>query len=364
VNGAPPRAEVVGSLLRPQRLRRAREEHAAGRLGPAEFKRVEDAEVDRAIALQEGAGLSVVTDGEMRRAHFTGAVSETVDGLGDVPAAGHDWHGDDDMEYAHQRAVTGRLRRRRSLAQEEFVYARARASGGVKVTLPSPLMMQTFWSPEHSTAAYDDPFEMFADAAAIVREEIADLAALGCEYVQIDAPELATLVDPAVRESFDARGIDPGRMLGEGIEILNSVAETPGVHHAIHLCRGNRDGHWMAAGGYEAISKEVFTRATRFETFFLEYDDERSGGFEPLGDLPQDRTVVLGLVSTKRTELEDADALLGRIDEAARFHPRDRLAVSPQCGFESAIGDYPLDEEGQERKLRLVVEVAERAWPG
>jgi 5-methyltetrahydropteroyltriglutamate--homocysteine methyltransferase len=362
VTDAPPRAEVVGSLLLLERLHRAREARAAGRLAPAEFKRVEDTEVDRAIALQEDAGLRVVTDGEMRRAHFTGAVSETVDGLADVPAAGHDWHGEDDMRYAHQRAVTGKLARRRSLAQEEFVYARARAAGDVKVTLPSPLMMQTFWSPEHSTAAYADPFDMFADAAAIVREEIADLAALGCEYVQIDAPELATLVDPAVREGFAARGIDPDRMLGEGIEILDGLADTPGVRHAIHLCRGNRDGHWMASGGYEAISKEVFTRATRFERFFLEYDDERSGGFEPLRDLPADRTVVLGLVSTKRTELEDAGALLQRIDEAARFYPREQLAVSPQCGFESAIGDYPLDEAQQEAKLRLVVEVAERAW--
>jgi 5-methyltetrahydropteroyltriglutamate--homocysteine methyltransferase len=279
VSGAPPRAEVIGSLLRPERVRRAREQRAAGRLGPAEFKRIEDAEVDRAIALQEGAGLRVVTDGEMRRAHFTGAVSETVDGLGDVPAA--------------ERGQVGDL-----------------------------------------------------------------LGASICTYSQ---PELATLVDPAVREGFEQRGIDPGRMLGEGLEILNGVTGTPRVHHAIHLCRGNRDGHWMASGGYDAISKEVFTRATGFQTFFLEYDDERSGGFEPLGDLPQDRTVVLGLVSTKRTELEDAGALLQRIDEAARFSPRDQLGVSPQCGFESAIGDYPLDEEQQERKLRLVVEVAERA---
>jgi methionine synthase II (cobalamin-independent) len=246
VSGAPPRAEVVGSLLRPERPRRAREERAAGQLGPAEFKRVEDAEVDRAIALQEGAGLTVVTDGEMRRAHFTGAVSETVDGLGDVPAAGQTL---------------------------------------LRISMPSPSMRPGSIPP------------------------LADR--------RVDQP----------------------------------------------LCRGNRDGHWMASGGYEAISKEVFTRATRFERFFLEYDDERSGGFEPLADLPQDRTVVLGLVSTKRTELEHADALLARTEEAARFHPRDRLAVSPQCGFESAIGDYPLDEEQQGRKLRLVVEVAERAWP-
>ena len=362
MSAGPPRAEVVGSLLRSQRLRAARDEHVNGDLGDAAFKRIEDDEVDRAIALQEAAGMEVVTDGEFRRAHFTGSLSEVVDGMGEVPAAGHDWHGEDELRYAHQRAVTGRLRRRRSLAQEEFVYARARASVPVKVTLPSPLMMQTFWSPEHSTAVYADPFEMFEDAAALIREEIADLTALGCEYVQIDAPELATLVDPSVREAYAARGIDPERMLTEGIEILDGVASTPGLRYALHLCRGNRDGHWQAAGGYEAISRQVFAGTTRFSTFFLEYDDERSGGFEPLGDLPDDRVVVLGLVSTKRTELEDADALLARVEEAARFHPRDRLAVSPQCGFESAIGSPPLDEAGQERKLRLVAEVATRAW--
>ena len=267
------RAEPVGSLLRPAGLLEARREHAAGRLDAAAFKRAEDAAVNRAIAVQQDAGLDVVTDGEQRRSHFTGPLSEAVDGLGDVPAERIDWHGSarsDEMTYAHRRAVTGRLRRTRSLAQEEFIYLRARAAKPVKITLPSPLMMQTFWSQEHSCAAYRDPFEMFADAAAIVSAEIADLAALGCRYVQIDSPELATLVDASVRDGFLARGIDPERMLNEGVEILNDLATTPGVHHAMHLCRGNRDGHWMASGGYEAISQQVFRRAPRFDAFFLE----------------------------------------------------------------------------------------------
>jgi 5-methyltetrahydropteroyltriglutamate--homocysteine methyltransferase len=360
------RAEPVGSLLRPQELLRARAERADGQLAPPEFKRLEDAEVDRAVALQEAAGLDVVTDGEMRRAHFTGPVSEAVDGLGQVPADRIDWHGAkpaDEMTYAHRRAVTGKLRKTRSVVQEEFVYLRARATRPVKITLPSPLMMQTFWSQEHSTAAYADAFEMFADAAALVREEIAALAALGCTYVQIDAPELATLVDSSVRASFEGRGLAPDRMLTEGVDLLNGLADTPGVRHALHMCRGNRDGHWMAAGGYEAISAQVFRRATRFDTFLLEYDDERSGGFEPLADLPQDRFVFLGLVSTKRPACEDPDELTLRIGEAARFYPRDQLGLSPQCGFTPAIGTYPLDDAQQERKLQLVAEVAHRAWP-
>jgi 5-methyltetrahydropteroyltriglutamate--homocysteine methyltransferase len=289
-----------------------------------------------------------------------------VDCLSEVPADNIDWHGSaaaDEMTYAHRRAVTGKLRRTRSLAQEEFVYLRASAMTPVKVTLPSPLMMQTFWSQEHSTAAYRDPFEMFADATALLGAEIADLAALGCDYVQIDAPELATLVDGSVRAGFAARGIDPDRLLGEGVDMLNDMARAPGVRYALHLCRGNRDGHWMAAGGYGAISKCVFRRLSHFDTFFLEYDDERSGGFEPLADLPKDRFVFLGLVSTKRPALEDVEPLLSRIDEASRYYPRDQLGLSPQCGFSSAIGTYPLDEVQQQGKLELVTEVARRAWP-
>jgi methionine synthase II (cobalamin-independent) len=356
------RAEPVGSMLRPDHLKRAREERAAGRLEHAEFKRLEDVAADEAIALQERAGLDVVTDGEMRRGHFMGTLSEAIGGLGDVQAAAHKWHGADEMEFAHVTAVVDKLTRSRSLAQEELVYLRARASKPVKITLPSPLMMQTLWSPEHSKSAYADPFEMFADAAAILREEIADLVALGCEYVQIDAPELALMVDESVREQFVERGIDPERMLTEGIEIIDGVAATPGPRYAIHLCRGNRDGHWMASGGYEAISEAVFRHATSFGTLFLEYDDERSGGFEPLRDVPDDRFVFLGLVSTKRPELEDPDELLARIDDAAGHFPRDQLGLSPQCGFASTIGGNPLTVEQEEAKLRLVADVAGRAW--
>jgi 5-methyltetrahydropteroyltriglutamate--homocysteine methyltransferase len=356
------RVEAVGSMLRSTVLREARDAHAAGALAPVEFKRIEDAEVDRAVRIQEDAGLDVVTDGEFRRGHFTGSLSEAVSGLGDVPAAGHDWHGADDMEYAHQRAVTDKLRRSRSLAQEEFVYLRARTTKPVKITLPSPLMMQTFWSQEHSTAAYSDPFEMFADAAALLREEIEALAALGCRYVQIDAPELATMVDDSVRASYSERGIDPDRLLTEGIEILDTVTGVPGVRYGIHLCRGNRDGHWQAEGGYERIAEQLFAHVQGFDAFFLEYDDDRSGGFEPLAALPGDRLVVLGLISTKRPELEDAEQLVARVHEAAEHHPFDALGISPQCGFESAIGNYPLDEAQQEAKLRLAVQVARRLW--
>jgi 5-methyltetrahydropteroyltriglutamate--homocysteine methyltransferase len=356
------RAQSIGSMLRPEQLKRARAELADGALSAARFKRIEDAAVDQAVAVQEQAGLDVVTDGEMRRGHFTGSLSEAVTGLEEVPAAPHAWHGKDELRYSHQRAITGKLRRQRSLAQEEFVYLRARAGRPIKQTLPSPLMMQTFWSREHSPAAYADPFDMFQDAADFLREEIRALAGLGCEYVQIDAPELAIQVDESVRQAFRDRGIAPERVLGEGIEIINGVVGNAGMYCGLHLCRGNREGHWMAVGGYEAISKEVFRRARGFDAFLLEYDDERSGGFEPLEELPREKTVVLGLISTKRPNLETVPELLARIDQAARHYPREQLALSPQCGFASTIGGNPLSAGEQAAKLRLVGEVARQAW--
>jgi len=360
------RAQTVGSLLRPPELKQARADLDAGRIDPLSFKRIEDRAVDEALALQERAGLDIVSDGEMRRAHFTGPLSEVVAGMDSVRAPVQHWHGGGEGEeptYAHVRAVTGKLRRLRSLAAEEFVYLRARTQKPIKATLPSPLMMQTFWSPEHSPAAYSDPFELFADAAAILREEARELVSLGCGFIQVDAPDIGFLVDESVRESLAGRGIDPGRMLGEGIEIINSVADVPGAQFAIHLCKGNREGHWLAAGGYGAISKQVFPRLRRFHVLLLEYDDERSGGFEPLADVPTDKTVVLGLVSTKRAQVESPTELLGRIEQAAEYFPRDQLALSPQCGFASVMAGNPIAPKVQERKLHVVAEVARAAWP-
>ena len=363
----PYHADVIGSLLRPRYLSEARAALAAGRMSNEEFKRIEDRAVDQVIAMQEGCGLDVVNDGELRRFSFLDHLLGDMEGLADIPGATIRFHAADpaqDWEWQPPVTVTGRIRSKGPMMTiEEFSYARGRARVPVKITMPSPLVIYSAWSPEHSRPAYSDPFEMFADAAALLSAEIAQLAALGCGYVQIDAPELATLVDESVRAGFSARGIDPDRLLGDGVDILNDVATTPGVRHALHLCRGNRDGHWMAAGGYEKISKQVFRRVTRFDAFFLEYDDERSGGFEPLADIPRDRFVFLGLVSTKRPALERPDQLLSQIEEAAQFYPRDQLGLCPQCGFSSAIGSYPLDAVQQQRKLRLVSDVARLAWP-
>jgi 5-methyltetrahydropteroyltriglutamate--homocysteine methyltransferase len=362
------RAEVIGSMLRPAWLKQARTDFAADRISTAQFKRIEDRAVDEAIALQERCAVDVVSDGEMRRSGFVAPLTDYVEGFEAVAFDTRRWQGGGggtigETSLAVPLTVTGKLRRRRSLAAEEFIYARARATLPLKATLPSPLMLAMRWSPEHSAAAYPDPFALFADAVDILRAEVAELASLGCEYIQIDAPELATLVDPSTRERvFEAHGISTARMLGEGVEMLNALADAPGVTFGLHLCRGNNAGHWLSTGGYEAISKEVFARAARYDVFLLEYDSPRAGSFEPLADLPHVKHLVLGLVSTKNDALETPDTLIARIEEAARYFPRQRMALSTQCGFASVLAGNPIAEATQEKKLRLVAAVAHRVW--
>ncbi len=360
------RADTIGSLLRPAYLKEARKAWQAGQISHPEFKRIEDRAVDAAIALQEGVGFEIITDGEMRRMIFTGTLTEAIDGLSPIPTPAWHWHGqspEDEMDFRAPISVTGKIRRRRSLATEEFAYARAKARKPLKMTLPSPLMLALFWSPEHSAAAYHDPFALFADAVDILRQEVNELAGLGCQYIQIDAPELATLVEGSVRSAvYESRGVSTERMLGEGVEMLNAIADTAGITFGLHMCRGNNAGHWMSQGGYESISKQVFRRATKYDVFLLEYDDWRSGSFESLADIPRDKTVVLGLVSTKKNALEPAEGLVARIEEASRHFPREQLALSTQCGFASVAEGNPINEAAQTAKLRLVTEVARRTW--
>ncbi|HLW94825.1 MAG TPA: cobalamin-independent methionine synthase II family protein [Solirubrobacteraceae bacterium] len=357
------RAEVIGSMLRPDGLKQARARHAAGELDAAELKRIEDAAIVEAIAIQERAGVAVVTDGELRRSTFLGPLTDVVTGVARVEGAVADWHDEAGAAPRHQPAVVEKLTPRRSLAIEEYSFARAVATKPVKVTLPSPLMLALTWSPEHSGVVYDDPFDCFADAAAIIAGEARALVELGCRYIQIDAPELATLVDPAQRQYYESVGVPPQRMLTEGVELLNEMVAGIDAQRGIHLCRGNNAGKWMSEGGYDEISKQVFARAGNFDVLLLEYDDlDREGGFEPLADVPDENIVVLGLVSTKHAELEPADELLAKIRDAGRFHPVEQMALSTQCGFASVLEGNPVPWDSQEAKLRLVAEVAERVW--
>jgi 5-methyltetrahydropteroyltriglutamate--homocysteine methyltransferase len=358
-------ADVIGSLLRPRYLSQARAAVADGRITAAQFKQIEDRAVDQAIAMQEGCGLDVVTDGELRRFSFLDHLLGDLDGVELTPGAPVTFHGADGeiWDWHSPVSVTGRLRPHRMMTIEEFSYARARMHVPVKITMPSPLVMYSAWSPERSTAAYADPYEMFADAAALIREEAAELARLGCTYIQIDSPDLGTLVDPENRALRESLGMPTERTLTEGMDIINSVADVPGVTFGLHICKGNYQSKWIATGGYDFTAEAVFGRAPNFDVFLLEYDDERSGSFEPLAKVPDDKAVVLGLVSSKLGELEPADSLIARINEAAKYVGLDRLGLSTQCGFSPvSIGANLISEDTQERKLELVAEVAHQVW--
>ena len=357
------RAEVIGSLLRPPSLQQARTRFEAGELSAEELRELEDRAVDAALALQEEAGVDVVTDGEMRRFTFIGPLTEALEGIESVPGITFRWYGDEgETDFQNVLSVTGRLKRRRSLALEEYEYASTRTALPVKATIPSPLMLSLVWNPERSPQAYRDPFELFEDATRLIRAEAQELARRGCRYIQIDAPELATLVDERQWPLYESIGAPPERLLTEGVDLLNEIPGIEGVTFGLHLCRGNNAGLWMSEGGYEKISRDVFSRATRFDTYLLEYDDYRSGSFEPLADVHDDKTVVLGLVSSKKPALEDRDALVARIEEAARFFPKEQLALSTQCGFASILFGNQISEADQLAKLKLVSEVAHGLW--
>ncbi len=363
------RAETVGSLLRPAYLTEARARLDEGALSIREYKLAEDRAVDDAIALQQEAGLDVITDGEARRLVFTAGLIDAVSGIEGPPPPPTTWHGDaaygteDLTRTVARHSVSARLRRVRSVATEEFTFLRARTDRPAKATLPSPLMLGKWWNPESSTQAYADPFDAFADAAEILAEEIRELARLGCEYVQIDATDIATLADPAVRAQYDGLGIGAQRMLTEGIALLDGLTRAAGgITYAIHLCKGNSEGRYIAAGGYEPIAEQAFAGLSGYDILLLEYDDERSGDFAPLRHVPAHQTVVLGLVSSKAARVETSAELRGRIAEASRHVPLERLALSCQCGFASTAGGNRITPEIQRAKLELVGLVAGQLW--
>lgn len=359
------RSDVVGSLLRPDYLKEARERHASGAISDAAFKQIEDRAVDEAIALQSDAGLDVISDGEMRRYAFFGHLIDAVEGFDKFGGWAIPFHDEQGNELVFQRpVVVSRLRRRRPLCAEEFTYLRARSDRPAKVTLISAQQAAAYYDPEKSKGAYPTIDAYLADVVDILREEVAELIRLGCNYIQVDAPQYAGLLDPTIREGYRRRGNDPDRLLERCIEMDNAVVGNhAGVTFAIHLCRGNNQSKFYASGSYEPIAAQVFQR-TRFNRFLLEYDDERSGGFEPLRHIPDDRTVVLGLVTTKKPSLESKELLKRRVEEAARFVPLERLALSPQCGFASTEEGNLLTPAEQAAKLRLVSETAREVWGG
>lgn len=359
------RSDVVGSLLRPLELLEARGRRASGRLSDAEFKAIEDQAVDAAVELQERVGLEVVTDGEMRRLSFQSSLVDATEGCGDVSLEAFlwgEWHSDtlgsERIDRPSRLGVVGRLRPRRAMAAEELTYLRARTTRVPKVTLASPSLHQNLWSNERSTAAYPSLDDFLADVVELYRREIAELARLGARYIQFDAPHYLQLVDSRWRRFHYDQGSSPERWLAQAVEADNAaMTGHPEITFGLHLCRGNQKGRWLFSGDYEPVAAQVL-RDTAAQRLLLEYDDERSGGFEPLRQVPDDRMVVLGLVSTKSPRRESVAEVTARVREASSYVGLDRLAISPQCGFSSSVVGNPLTPADERAKLATVVRAA------
>lgn len=356
------RSDVVGSLLRPSYLKDAREHHEKGQISHSEFKSVEDRAVNEAVELQKRAGLEMITDGEMRRYAFYGHLIDAVEGFDKFGGWAIPFRNEKGEEVVQLRpVVVSKLRPKRPLCAEEFIYLRARTNHPAKTTMISAQQAAAYYDKQKSSAAYPKIDGYLADLVDILRDEVEELIRLGCNYIQIDSPQYAALLDPRLREGYRQRGNDPDRLLDLSTEMDNAViGNHPGVIFGLHLCRGNNQSRFYASGDYGPITK-VFQK-TRFHRFLLEYDDERSGGFEPLRQVPEDRTVVLGLVSSKKPTLESKDELKRRIQQASQFIPLERLALSPQCGFASTIEGNLVSVADEEAKLRLVAETAAEVW--
>jgi 5-methyltetrahydropteroyltriglutamate--homocysteine methyltransferase len=360
----PFRADHIGSLLRPAALRQAYRAFNERTLDETGFVAAQDAAIRDAIALQADAGLAVVSDGEFRRASYWSRFVERTEGLS-VAESRFTFRDEQGQTLTFSAPlVTGKVARRQALAVDEFGFLRDNAAALPKVTLPAPSTMH-FWrgSGYAAPGVYRSVESFFRDLATLYRAEIADLAAAGCRYVQLDEVALAMLCDPAVRQRITADGNDPARLVALYVEALGEAiaAAPPGMAVGVHMCRGNFKGKYLAEGGYDEIARALFG-VPRVSHFLLEFDTARAGDFAPLRFVGDDKGVVLGLVSSKSAALESADELIHRIDEAARYIDRDRLAVSPQCGFASTVAGNPLSEADERAKLKLCVQVARAAW--
>lgn len=361
----PFRAEHVGSLLRPRALKDAARRRGEGPAAEAAYRETLEAEVARAVRLQEAAGLSSLTDGEFGRTSWFGFFFERVEGFAVRPSL-YRFHDEGGHDHAWDTCFAERpIRRTGSICGEEFQRLQRLARAGTpKATMPSPSALHFFRGRGAADPAVYPEIETFwDDVVAVYRAEIAELGRLGCRYVQLDEVPLAMLCDPAIREQAKAQGLEPEALVDAYVDALNrALAERPaGMTVGLHLCRGNFRSRWMASGGYEPVAEKLLG-AVEVDAFFLEYDSPRAGDFAPLRFLPKGKAAVLGLVSTKTPALETKDVLKRRIDEAARRAPVESLCLSPQCGFASVAGGNALGEDDQRRKLELVAETAREVW--
>ncbi len=363
------RADHVGSLLRPAELLHAR----TSQLAASELEAIENRHVLQVLQRQKEIGLDIYTDGELRRTNFMSDFTDAVEGFDFGGTVSREWKGnDDEAQTAPAKVssingiVTAPLRQRQPLTGRELPFLKEHAPGPIKITLPSATQFPAISFKYGITdTVYRDPFAMLDAITAIMSEDIRTLATGGISYLQIDAPRYSYYLDPKWTAWMEKElRVNPAQMLSASLKADNAcfaAARQSEITLAIHLCRGNNRSHWYAEGGYDAIAERLFHELA-VDRFLLEYDDERSGTFEPLRLVPNGKVVVLGLVSTKRPELERKDDLLRRIDEASRYLPLEQLALSPQCGFASTMEGNLLTEDQQWAKLQLVVETARQVW--
>ena len=374
----PFRAEHIGSLLRPERLLRARAaaegdqyRQASGPLKYEQLRDIEDEAIREAVGVQEDVGLQGVTDGEFRRRSwfqdFLLSLSGTeITFVDSAISAALPFHDDKSVDTlpGHIVSVRTKLTREKGIFAEHFTFLKSLTTRTPKISLPSPSMLH-FWGGRAAidSTAYRDIDEFWNDAVGIWSAEIAELHALGCRYVQIDDVTVPLICDPHGQDALRARGDDPRAILETYAGVLNRIAAgaPEDVTIGMHMCRGNNRGKWMGSGGYEYVS-EVVLRNISINNFFMEYDSDRAGDFQPLRHVPKGKHVILGLVSTKTPVLESRDTIKRRIDEASRYLPLDQLCLSPQCGFASNFMGNPLTIDDERRKLELVVETAREVW--
>lgn len=362
----PFRADHVGSLLRPPELKEAREQFKNKKLSPEKLKEVEDRCIRKAVAMQEAAGLQSVTDGEFRRAFWHLDFLTGFEGI--VATQGQyalKFHGEGgaESETRSMMVVTSKVKRTRPVMVDHFRFLKNTTKKTAKLCIPAPTYLHMRGGRRVvNESAYPDVEEFWSDVTRAYREEIKDLAAAGCTYLQIDDVSFACLCDEGIRSQVRRDGEDPAKLPAKYASVISSLLKDKPKNMGVtmHTCRGNHASMWMAEGGYDAVAEAVFQ--TEVDGFFLEYDSARAGGFEPLRFVPDGKKVVLGLISTKTPVLEKPDDLKRRIEEAAKHIPLEHLCLSPQCGFASSEVGNKLTEDDQKRKLELAVRVAREVW--
>ena len=364
----PFRADHVGSFLRPKALLDAREKQQKGEITRTQLRVVEDAAIRDIVKFQESLGLQGITDGEFRRTYFHIDFLEQLEGVetgGGITVAFHNAAGNVEFSPPVMK-ITKKIRHAKDIQLADFQFLKAAVSAGKtpKVTIPSPTMLHFRGGRGAiSKDAYPDLEAFYDDVAAAYRAELKSLADAGCRYVQMDDTNLAYLCDTKMREGARSRGDDPNELPRRYARLINAaIKDRPAdMRVCVHLCRGNYKSAWAAEGGYEPVAEVLFNELA-VDGYFLEYDDARSGDFQPLRHVPKGKIVVLGIVSTKLGELESKDFLKRKIDEAAKLVPLEQLCLSPQCGFSSTVHGNDIAVESQAAKLRLVVETAQEVW--